>query len=61
MPTSKWAYIARDSDSYTIELRFSQPESDADIRLVRGDPSLVQFDMERLRALTLTKPSMANS
>ena len=43
----------RDSDSYTIELRFSQPESDADIRLVRGDPALVQFDMERLRALTL--------
>src|SRR5882724_27456 len=36
-----------------IELSFSQPESDADIRLVRGDPALVQFDMEHLRALPL--------
>jgi CHAT domain/SIR2-like domain len=43
----------RDADSYAIELRYSQPDSDADIRLVRGDPALVQFDMERLRALTL--------
>jgi hypothetical protein len=43
----------RDTGSYAIELRFSQPESDADIRLVRGDPALVQFDIERLRALSL--------
>jgi hypothetical protein len=25
-----------DADSYRVELRFSQPESDADIRLVQG-------------------------
>jgi WD domain, G-beta repeat len=43
----------RDIGSYTIELRFNQPDSDADIRLVRGDPALVQFDMERLGAFTL--------
>ena len=43
----------RDTDSYAIELRFSQPDSEADIRLVRGDPALVQFDMERLRSLSL--------
>jgi hypothetical protein len=43
----------RDTSNYTIELRFSQPESEADIRLVRGEPALVQFEMERLRTLTL--------
>jgi hypothetical protein len=43
----------RDAGRYAIELRFNQPESDADIRLVRGDPALVQFDMDRLRVLTL--------
>jgi hypothetical protein len=43
----------RDTGSYAIELRFSQPDSEADIRLVRGEPAQVQFDMERLRALAL--------
>jgi hypothetical protein len=43
----------RDADHYGVELRFSHPESDADIRLVRGDPSLVQFDFDRLRELAL--------
>jgi len=43
----------RDADSYGVELRFSQPGSDADVRLVRGGPSLVHLDFERLRALSL--------
>jgi len=43
----------RDADSYGVELRFSQPESDADIRLVRGGMSAVRFDFNRLRALEL--------
>jgi hypothetical protein len=43
----------RDSDSYAVELRFNRPDSEADVRLIRGDPSLVQFDMDRLRTLAL--------
>ena len=43
----------RDTGRYAIELRFSQPDSEVDIRLVRGDPAQVQFDMEGLRALSL--------
>jgi hypothetical protein len=43
----------RDADSYGVELRFSQPGSDADVRLVRGGPSLVHLDFERLCALSL--------
>jgi hypothetical protein len=43
----------RDADSYGVELRFSQPGSDADVRLVRGGPSPVHLDFERLRALSL--------
>ena len=39
----------QDVDSYALELRFSQPESETDIRLT----SLVQFDMDGLRALAL--------
>jgi hypothetical protein len=41
----------RDADSYTVELRFSQPESDSDVRLVQRGPSLARFDLERLRTL----------
>ena len=37
----------QDVDGYAIELRFSQPASEADVRLA----SLVQFDMDGLRAL----------
>jgi len=43
----------RDADNYSVELRFSQPESDADVRLVQGGPSFAHFDFERLRALDL--------
>jgi hypothetical protein len=39
----------QDVDSYELELRFSQPESETDIRLT----SPVQFDMDGLRALAL--------
>ena len=43
----------RDAHCYAVELRFSQPESDAEVRSVRGDSSLVQFDFEQLRTLLL--------
>lgn len=36
----------RDADSYSVELRFNAPDSDADVRLVRGDSLPVQFDTE---------------
>ncbi|MBN2392959.1 MAG: CHAT domain-containing protein [Anaerolineae bacterium] len=43
----------RDANSYSIELRYSQPDSDADVRLVRDGPSQVRFDMDRLRSQTV--------
>jgi hypothetical protein len=43
----------RDVERYGIELRFSQPESDADVRLVQRGPSLARFDLDQLRALAL--------
>jgi len=36
----------REGGSYAVEFRFSQPESDADIRLGQGNPVLAQFDFE---------------
>lgn len=41
----------RDAEHYQVEVRFSQPESDAEVRLSRGEPALARFDVERLRAL----------
>ena len=41
----------RDADSYGVELRFSQPQSDADVRLLRGESAPVHFDFPRLREL----------
>jgi hypothetical protein len=38
------------ADSYAVELRFSQPGSDAEVRIVRENPDLVKFDLEKLRA-----------
>ena len=35
---------------YAVELRFSQPGSDAEVRLSRESPELVAFDFEKLRA-----------
>lgn len=41
-----------DPESYSVELRFSQPESDAEIRLVRGgEPHLLRLPFARLREL----------
>src|SRR5581483_3237329 len=41
------------ADSYRVELRYSQPDSDADIRLAPGTPSLVRFDPTQLQMLAL--------
>src|SRR5438552_480871 len=41
----------RDSGSYGLDLRFSQPGSDADIRLVR-DGAAIQIDVAQLRELS---------
>ena len=42
-----------DSGSTAVEMRFSQPDSDADIRLMRssGEPALIDIDIDQLRAL----------
>lgn len=40
----------RDADSYAVELRFSRPESDGELRLVQG---VAYLDVNQLRALTL--------
>lgn len=39
-----------EASTYTVEFRFSQPDSDADIRLGQGQPALAQFDLDALRA-----------
>jgi hypothetical protein len=41
----------RGADGYAVELRFSQPGDDADIRLIRDGSSPVTFDFELLRGL----------
>jgi len=41
------------ADSYRVELRYSQPDSDVDIRLAPGTPSLVRFDPMQLQMLSL--------
>ena len=38
----------REAGAYTIEMRFSQPGSDADIRIGQGRPVTVQFDFQDL-------------
>ncbi|MFX0197653.1 MAG: CHAT domain-containing protein [Candidatus Hodarchaeota archaeon] len=43
----------QDADSYRVELRYTQPENETEVRLVRGGPLAVQFDIERLRELAL--------
>lgn len=40
-------------DTYRVELRYSQPDSDVDIRLAPGTPSLVRFDPVQLQLLAL--------
>jgi hypothetical protein len=41
----------RDAASYTIEFRFSQPNSEADVRLGHGEPAQVEFDLDGLNEL----------
>ena len=43
----------RDADSYTAGLRFSQADTDADIRLLAGGAASVRVDFDQLRALAL--------
>lgn len=42
----------QDASSYMVEFRYSQPESDADIRLGVGKPVTVKLDLEALSKLT---------
>lgn len=41
------------SDTYRVELRYSQPDSDVDIRLAPGTPALARFDPVQLQMLAL--------
>ena len=41
----------RDGNSYSVEMRFSQPNSDADIRLGTGESTNATFDLPTLQAL----------
>ncbi len=47
------ALRAYDKDRYRVELRFTRPHSDAEIRPKRDGPHLTQFDFARLRRLQL--------
>jgi hypothetical protein len=40
----------RDGEPYLVELRYTQPDSDADVRLGQGQPIQAQFDFSALRA-----------
>lgn len=39
------------TETYAVEFRFSQPDSDADIRLASGEPALAQLEIEKLNQL----------
>lgn len=41
------------ADAYRVELRYSQPDSDVDIRLAPGTPALARFDPLQLQMLAL--------
>lgn len=41
------------ADTYRVELRYTQPDSDADIRLAPGTPALARFDPVQLQMLAL--------
>ena len=41
----------RDAGTYTIEFRFSQPNSEADVRLGQGQPAQAAFDLVELKSL----------
>ncbi len=42
-----------DADNYTIEMRFTQPDSDAEVRLLRDGPALLRFNADLFRDLEL--------
>jgi hypothetical protein len=42
----------RDAGSYVVDLRFSQPDSEADIRLGQGDPTTTIIEISELRNLS---------
>ena len=42
-----------DPESYSVEIRFTPPDSDAEVRLVCGDLATAQFDLTALRELAL--------
>ncbi len=42
----------RDAASYTVEFRFSQPNSEADVRLGNGQPAQVELNLDDLNDLT---------
>ena len=42
-----------DPERYSVEMRFTPPDSDAEVRLVRGDLATAQFDLVALRELAL--------
>lgn len=44
------------TEAYAVEFRFSQPDSDADIRLATGEPALAQFELEKLNQLIFDSP-----
>jgi hypothetical protein len=41
----------REARSYTVEFRFSQPDSEADVRVGQGLPALVDIDLDELNRL----------
>jgi hypothetical protein len=47
----------RDAFAFTIEYRFSQPDSDADIRQGQGQALHAQFDLEELKRLSYDPPA----
>ncbi len=43
----------RDADTYAIELRFTPPNAEGEIRLIQDGPALAHFDLTGLRALAV--------
>jgi hypothetical protein len=47
----------RDAGSYSVEFRYIQPDSEADIRMGQSSPALAQFDFEELNGLIFDSPA----
>jgi hypothetical protein len=43
----------RDADNYAIELRFTPPNDEGEVRLIQGGPALAHFDLADLRGLSV--------